>query len=121
MLDSLKQTPDYAPAAAADIRVLLTHIGTEMQTDDEGNARPVWVDADVPHLQAVAEPTVQAWITSHTHESQHAVSEMDVFLRGVDEVSKPMNATLTLLPAPTGISLTENGAANGAGFPAASR
>ena len=69
VLDSLKQTPDYAPAAAADIRVLLTHIGTEMQTDDEGNARPVWVDADVPHLQAVAEPTVQAWITSHTHET----------------------------------------------------
>ena len=62
-LDSLKQTPDDAPPAAADIRVLLTHIGTEMQTDDEGNARPVWVDADVPHLQAVAEPTMQPWIT----------------------------------------------------------
>ncbi len=63
VLDSLKALPDF-PVGKADIRLLLTHIGTGMQ-----QGTPVWVDEDSAHAAALRDPMWHAFISSHTHQT----------------------------------------------------
>ncbi len=65
VLDSVKRLPDYETSVEnADIRLLLTHIGTKMQ-----DGHPVWDDCDTLNLRSMNDPTWHGIFTSHTHES----------------------------------------------------
>ena len=64
VLDSLKKTEAYRPVADADIRVILTHIGT--QSDEKGN--PVWEDKDMPNLYSINDSSYHAIISGHSHQ-----------------------------------------------------
>lgn len=64
VLDSLAALPAFDAVRSSDIRLLLTHIGTEMR-----DGRPAWVDDDVPHLEAIADPLYHAVLSSHSHEA----------------------------------------------------
>ncbi len=65
VLDSVKQLPDYkAQVGKADIRLLLTHIGTTMQ-----QGAPAWEDSGAANLKKLNDPTWHAIITGHTHEA----------------------------------------------------
>ena len=63
ILDSLAQTPDYAPAKASQIHVLLTHIGTYQK---EGV--PCWDDPEIENLKSIHTPEIDGIITGHSHE-----------------------------------------------------
>ncbi|MCH5181085.1 MAG: bifunctional metallophosphatase/5'-nucleotidase [Prevotellaceae bacterium] len=63
-LDSLRQTPAFAPVAAADVRLLLMHVGTAQ--DSLGASR--WIDPAVDDLAALDDTTWHALFTSHTHQ-----------------------------------------------------
>ena len=64
VLDSLKQTEAFRPVADADIRILLTHIGT--QNDEQGH--PIWEDRDMPNLYQINDPSYHAIISGHSHQ-----------------------------------------------------
>ena len=64
VLDSLKQTAAYRPVADADIRIILTHIGT--QNDEKGN--PIWEDKDMPNLYSINDKSYHAIISGHSHQ-----------------------------------------------------
>ncbi|MBR2863431.1 MAG: bifunctional metallophosphatase/5'-nucleotidase [Bacteroidaceae bacterium] len=63
VLDSLQALSSYAPMAAADIRVLLTHIGTT-----QANSRPVWEDRDAAALKRIKSKKLHGIFTAHTHQ-----------------------------------------------------
>lgn len=63
VLDSLQLTPSYNSVAAADARILLTHIGTSMS-----NEATVWTDKDTPALQRILRKDWDGILTAHTHE-----------------------------------------------------
>ena len=63
LLTALSHQPEYAEVAGADIRLLLTHIGTTMQ-----QGRPAWTDIDSARIAAVASPAFHAIISAHSHE-----------------------------------------------------
>lgn len=62
-LDSLRQTPAYAPVASADVRLLLTHIGTSQAEGGD----PAWTDPAADDLAALDDSTWHGIFTSHTH------------------------------------------------------
>ena len=64
VLDSIRHTEAYRPVADADIRVILTHIGTI--SDEKG--QPVWEDKDMPNLYNIDDPSYHAIISSHSHK-----------------------------------------------------
>lgn len=63
VVDSLRHSPGFRPVADADIRILLTHIGTRSE-----NGQPVWEDKDMAHLYALKDTTFQAVISGHSHQ-----------------------------------------------------
>lgn len=63
VLDSLQALPSYAPMAAVDIRILLTHIGTT-----QANGRPVWEDRDAAALERIKSKKLHGIFTAHTHQ-----------------------------------------------------
>lgn len=64
VLDSVMQLPEASLVNDAAIRVLLTHIGTEMNEDKI----PAWVDKDAANLYSIDSPLWNGILTSHTHE-----------------------------------------------------
>ena len=66
VLDSVKRLPSFpATVGKADIRLLLTHIGTKTTSD----GTPYWEDNDVPRLLAINDPTWHAILSAHSHEA----------------------------------------------------
>lgn len=65
VLDSLRHTPGYEAVDGADIRLLLTHIGSYMT--EEG--RPAWDDKDTENLRGLADPSFHAILSSHSHKA----------------------------------------------------
>lgn len=65
VLDSLKHTPGYEAVSGADIRLLLTHIGSYM--DETG--QPTWDDKDADNLQGLSDPEFHAILSSHSHKA----------------------------------------------------
>lgn len=65
VLDSLRHTPGYAAVDGADIRLLLTHIGSYMT--DEG--LPAWDDKDADNLRGLDDPSFHAILSSHSHQA----------------------------------------------------
>ena len=66
VLDSLRRTPGYEAVREADIRLLLTHIGTQM--NPEQNA-PEWNDKDKNNLLKINDSSFHASLSSHSHEA----------------------------------------------------
>lgn len=66
VLDSLRRTPGYEAVQGADIRLLLTHIGTQM--NPERNV-PEWNDKDTENLLNINDPSFHAILSSHSHEA----------------------------------------------------
>ena len=64
VLDSVMQLPEASLVKDAQIRVLLTHIGSYM--DENGRAQ--WDDKDVAQLQKLDSPLWHGIISSHTHQ-----------------------------------------------------
>ncbi len=64
VLDSLARTPAYEAVRQADVRVLLTHIGTGMQ-----DGHPVWQDPDAESLSRIDSPDWHGILTSHMHNA----------------------------------------------------
>ncbi len=63
VLDSLAKLPEYAAVKQADVRLLVTHIGTAM-----ANGQPVWDDKDAATLSRLDAPDFHGILTSHTHQ-----------------------------------------------------
>ena len=63
IIDSLSQTPEFAPMKNSHIHVLLTHIGTYMK-----DGQPAWDDPDIENLKSISTPEIDAIITGHSHE-----------------------------------------------------
>ncbi len=64
VLDSVKRLPEYAMTVGhADIRLLLTHIGTMMQ-----NGVPAWNDVDSANLAGIDDDTWHGILSAHSHE-----------------------------------------------------
>lgn len=61
---TLSRRPGYAAVDSADIRILLTHIGTKMSSGS-----PAWHDADSTHIAAFADPRFHAILSAHSHEA----------------------------------------------------
>lgn len=59
---ALKRTPQYQPVASADIRLLLTHVGTAMQ-----DGTPVWDDCDAAHIATLNDADFHGILTGHSH------------------------------------------------------
>lgn len=64
VVDSVKRLPGYDAIRNADIRLLLTHIGTT--EDTEGTPR--WNDKEAGLLQTFSDRDFHAILTAHTHE-----------------------------------------------------
>lgn len=65
VLDSLARTKTGKDLAKADLRILLTHIGTAL--DSEGRA--YWHDSFAGSLNETGKPEWHAALSSHTHEA----------------------------------------------------
>jgi len=63
VLDSLKQTSGYEEVENADLRFILTHIGSAMK-----DGKAVWVDCGEEYLYSIDDPTLHGFFTSHSHE-----------------------------------------------------
>ncbi len=64
VLDSIARLPDYKTTVAdADIRLLLTHIGTKMT-----GGKPAWDDADSDLLTGITGETWHGILSAHTHQ-----------------------------------------------------
>ncbi len=65
VLDSVKRLPGYEQnVGKADVRLLLTHIGTMMR-----DGRPDWDDSGAENLKSLSDPSWHAIVTAHTHEA----------------------------------------------------
>ncbi len=65
VLDSVKRLPDYATTIGdADVRLLLTHIGTAMQ-----DGKAVWDDMAADNLAGLTANNWHGILTSHTHQA----------------------------------------------------
>lgn len=64
VLDSVKHLPGYEQVASADVRLLLTHVGTTMS-----NGHPVWDDMDAANLSSLSDTTWHGILSSHTHQT----------------------------------------------------
>lgn len=64
VLDSVKHLPGFSSTIGnADIRLLLTHIGTQMK-----DGQPVWDDMDAANLAALNDPTWNGILSAHSHQ-----------------------------------------------------
>ena len=63
VLDSLKLTPGYDVVEKADLRFILSHLGTAQQGEDA-----FWIDGNQDNLKKIDDPSIHGLITSHTHE-----------------------------------------------------
>lgn len=63
VLDSVLASPEGQAIKDANLRLLLTHIGSHMN----GNGQPQWTDKDVPNLQAINSPLWHGILSSHSH------------------------------------------------------
>lgn len=63
VLDSLKALPEFSEVRNAQIRLLLTHVGTRME-----NGSPAWDDPDGACLQQLRDTTWHGLLTAHTHQ-----------------------------------------------------
>ena len=61
---TLSRRPEYAAVDSADVRILLTHIGTKMS-----GGSPAWHDADSARIAAFADPRFHAILSAHSHEA----------------------------------------------------
>lgn len=61
-LDSVANLSGYQRFASATIRVLLTHIGTEMK-----DGKPIWDDPAAADLSSLQRPDLDAMLTAHSH------------------------------------------------------
>lgn len=67
VLDSVKHLPDYTSTVGnADIRLLLTHIGTVMV-----NGQAVWDDIDKENLLSIDDDTWHGILSAHSHQPVH--------------------------------------------------
>lgn len=64
VLDELESIPGFDAVREAPVRVLLMHIGSQMQ-----DGRAVWFDKRADELEKLDGTRYQAFITSHTHDS----------------------------------------------------
>ncbi len=64
VLDSVLRLPAAAPLREANVRLLLTHIGTK--SDAQGN--PLWFDRDSKELERIDTALWKGMFSSHTHE-----------------------------------------------------
>ena len=64
VLDSVKRLPGYGKVASADIRLLLTHVGTTMKQD-----RPAWYDENAGNMAGISDTTWHGILSSHTHQT----------------------------------------------------
>lgn len=71
VLDSVAQLPGYEAVEKAPIRLLLTHIGTQM-TD----GRPTWDDRDADNLRAMRRSDFHAFFSAHSHSAVIGQSDM---------------------------------------------
>lgn len=65
VLDSLKTLPGYEAVEKADLRFLLTHIGTYMAADGQ----PAFDDRDADALYAFDRPDIDGIFTAHSHNA----------------------------------------------------
>lgn len=63
VLDSVMRLPESAAVEKANLRLLLTHVGSRM-TD----GKPTWDDKDAAHLQKINSPLWHGILSSHSHE-----------------------------------------------------
>lgn len=63
VLDSVMRLPEASCVKNANLRLLLTHVGSRM-TD----GRPVWDDKDAAHLMKINSPLWHGILSSHSHE-----------------------------------------------------
>ncbi len=63
VLDSIKRIPEFASVRSAQIRLLLTHIGTKME-----NGIPVWDDPNGACLQQLNDTTWHGILSAHSHQ-----------------------------------------------------
>lgn len=63
VLDRLKAAPGFDSVRTADVRLLLTHIGTRM---DGGQA--AWDDRDAAHLEAISDTLYHGILSAHSHQ-----------------------------------------------------
>lgn len=66
VLDSLKRTPGYDAVSTADIRLLLTHVGTRTASE---NGEPAWDDKDADNLRSLNDTSFHAILSSHSHQA----------------------------------------------------
>lgn len=66
VLDSLKRTSGYKDVEAADIRLLLTHVGTHML---HGSDQPAWDDKNADILRQLNDTSFHGILSSHTHQA----------------------------------------------------
>lgn len=64
VIDSVMKLPEGSLVRDANIRLLLTHIGSNMNAEGQ----PVWDDKDVPHLQQINYPWLNGILSSHSHK-----------------------------------------------------
>ena len=64
VLDSVMKLPEGNLVKDANLRLLLTHVGSNM--NDEG--QPIWDDKDAAHLQQINSPLWHGILSSHSHK-----------------------------------------------------
>lgn len=64
VLDSVMQLPEGNLVKDANLRLLLTHIGSNMNAEGQ----PIWDDKDVAHLQQINSPLWHGILSSHSHK-----------------------------------------------------
>lgn len=63
VLDSVKHLPGYEVVERSNVRLLLTHIGTNM-----ADGKPIWDDKDSANLAKINDKSWQGIISSHSHK-----------------------------------------------------
>lgn len=70
VLDSVRRLPGYAAVERAPVRIILSHIGTQME-----QGRPVWEDRDAENLRTLDRPDFHAFISAHSHSKVIGMSD----------------------------------------------
>lgn len=63
VLRQLRSAPEYADVARADVRLLLTHVGTKT-----ASGSPAWDDADSANIAAFSDPDFHGILSAHSHK-----------------------------------------------------
>lgn len=65
VLDSVMALPEGQTVKDADLRIILTHIGSHMNE----TGQPEWTDKDVPNLKKINSPLWHGILSSHSHNT----------------------------------------------------